>query len=67
MDLPQETFEPPSTPKGNLRNKINYLTIELKYACKNKLIPKLRPLLAQAEATAPTELQQLICQAELVL
>ena len=44
-DLPRETFEPPSTPKGNLRNKINYLTIELKYACKNKLIPKLRPLI----------------------
>ena len=44
-DLPKETFEPPVTPKGNLRNKINYLTIELKHACKNKIIVKLKPLI----------------------
>ena len=28
-DLPVETFEPPPTPKGKLREQINFLTIEL--------------------------------------
>ena len=27
-DLPQETFEPPTTPRGIMREKINYLTID---------------------------------------
>ena len=66
-DLPKETFEPPVTPKGNLRNKINYLTIELKHACKNKIIVKLKPLIKQAKTVASSELEGLICHAELVL
>ena len=43
-DLPQETFEPPPTPKGRLREQINYLTIDLQYAIKNKLIKDLEKL-----------------------
>ena len=28
LDLPRETYEPPSTPKGKLRSQINRLTID---------------------------------------
>ena len=66
-DLPRETYEPPSTPKGRLRQKINYLTIDFQYALKNKLINKLKVLIDQAYEIAPTELENLICHGELIL
>mmetsp|Transcript_8703 Transcript_8703/g.13489 ORF Transcript_8703/g.13489 Transcript_8703/m.13489 type:complete len:121 (+) Transcript_8703:79-441(+) len=66
-DLPDETFEPPSTPKGKLRNQISFMTIELNYAIKNKLINRLNILLKQAYFLAPSELEPLICHAELII
>ena len=66
-DLPVETYEPPPTPKGRLRQKINYLTIDFQYAIKHQLINKLKVLINQAYEIAPTELENLICHAELIL
>ena len=66
-DLPNETFEPPCTPRGRMRDKINYLTIELQYAIKNKLINQLKGLVKNAYDIAPTDLELLICHGELIL
>ena len=66
-DLPPETFEPPTTPKGRLRAQINRLTVDLKHAIKNKLIFKIKGLLELAYDIGPTELEDLICHGELIL
>jgi hypothetical protein len=66
-DLPPETYEPPATPNGRMRDMVNYLTIDMQYAIKNKLVKKLRDLIPKALQMAPDELELLICHGELVL
>lgn len=66
-DLPPENIEPPGTPKGRLRNKINYLVTDFKHAIKFKLTDRLENLLHQAYDLAPGELEHLICHAELII
>ena len=66
-DLPEETFEPPSTPKGKLRAQINRLTVDFQYAIKHKLINRLRNLLKKAYDIAPSETEHLICHAEMII
>ena len=66
-DLPAETFEPPPTPKGKLRSQINKLTVDFQHAIKHKLINKLRNLLKKAYDIAPSELENMICHAELII
>jgi len=65
--LPSETYEPPPSPKGRLREEINFLTIDLQYHIKNKILKKLPLLIEKAYMTAPSELEVLICHAELLL
>ena len=65
--LPPETYEPPSTPKGSLRQDINFLTAELQYEIKHKHINKIQVLLQKAYDVAPGELENIICQGELVI
>ena len=65
--LPKETYEPPPTPKGSLRQDINFLTAEMQYEIKHKHVSKLEVLLKTAYEIAPGELENIICQAELVI
>jgi hypothetical protein len=65
--LPKETYEPPPTPKGSLRQDINFLTAEMQYEIKHKHASKLQVLLTKAYEIAPGELEAIICEAELVI
>lgn len=67
-DLPPETFEPPASPKGGLRVRINYLAVKIQksidaiHAGKKKY-KKLAKLVQKALKMAPSELEYLICAA----
>ena len=47
-DLPPETFEPPPSPRGELRQQINNLTADIHIAIRNKHYQKLQKLIKLA-------------------
>ena len=65
--MPPETYEPPATPKGKLRQEINGLVGEFKWAIKHKQVNRLLVLIRHAKDLAPGELEILICHAELIV
>ena len=62
-DLPAETFEPPPSPRGQLRQQINNLTADINVAIRKKHFKKLDKLVRTALDTAPTEMDYIICTA----
>lgn len=66
-DLPPETFEPPPSPRGQLRTDINNLTNEMNSAIRRKQYQKLPLLIKRAIELAPTEMEYVICSAQLML
>lgn len=66
-DLPPETFEPPTTPRGTLGTEIRMLTVKMQKAIDRRHIQKLPRLISKALKLAPTEMEYSICQAELMV